>query len=80
MATRAAANLEKIPITMRKKLALLIFWFLCLTENIPAKVTGLAICTSSQCNDTVVLSECGHGRDCHQSSQQTVHTICENTT
>lgn len=45
-----------------------------------AAVAGLAVGTSSQGNDTVVLSESRHGGDGHQSSQAAVETIGQNTT
>jgi hypothetical protein len=80
MATRAAANLENIPITMRKKLLEVNTISRVFCRDIPAKVTSFAICTSSQCNDTIVLSESGHGCDCHQGSQETIEAIGEDTT
>jgi hypothetical protein len=80
MATRAAANLEKIPMTIRKKLFGVTTLSRVFFRDIPAKVTSFAVCTSSQRNDTIVLSECGHGCDCHQGSQETIKAIGEDTT
>jgi hypothetical protein len=45
--------------------------------KIPEKVTHFAVRTYSQCDNSVVLGECGNGRKSHESSQQTASTVHE---
>jgi hypothetical protein len=92
MAVRAAANLEKIPAMMRKRLdrwhenpssetsssdSVIAFTYLI---YVPIVVTRFPVGTAGQSNHTAILSKGGHRRHGYQSGRHTVEAVRQDRT